>query len=470
MNPWKACDIRGLFPEEVSPELFRLIGRGVASGMPAGAKILIAGDFRASTPILKRALMEGLSASGSHALDAGQIPTPVAYFAHQHFNTDAVLIVTASHNPPAYNGLKLMAGDLPPTPDDFAQLRSRVGQGAFRSFQGASEELDPVPAYRQWIVARWKNLAQGDSPKVVLDAGNGAWSELAPRIFRELSIQFCRLYCDLDGTYPNRSPDCARPAELAALKSEVMKTHSKLGIAWDGDGDRVAFVDETGCFVTSDEVASLLIRRLLANHAGARVVFDIKLSSLVRRTVLECGGVPIMERSGHAFIKRKMIEEECLFGCEASGHYFYQVLRGGDDGLFSALLMTELVAKAGSLRELRNSLAPFFVTPDLRLPASALPYSEFVKRLRKLFRGASETTIDGLRIETPQGSLLVRESVTEPVVTMRLEGSSPEALDKLLAACHATFPEVSVEMARQMRKVSSGFAGSAACESNLNVT
>jgi phosphomannomutase len=455
MNPWKACDIRGLFPEEVSPELFRLIGRGVASGMPAGAKILIAGDFRTSTPILKSALMEGLVGSGSHVLDAGQIPTPVAYFAHQHFETDAVLIVTASHNPPTHNGLKLMVGDLPPVPDDFAQLRSRVGKGAFRSSQGSSEELDPVPAYRQWIIERWKNLAQAGRLAVVLDAGNGAWSELAPRIFEELGIQSHRLYCDLDGTYPNRSPDCARPAALEALKSEVMKTHSKLGIAWDGDGDRVAFVDETGSFVTSDEVSSLLIRRLLAKQAGARVVFDIKLSSLVRRTVLECGGVPVVERSGHAFIKRRMIEEECLFGCEASGHYFYQELRGGDDGLFSALLMTELVAKAGSLRELRNSLAPFFVTPDLRLPSSALPYSEFVRRLRQLFRGARETTLDGLRIETPEGSLLVRESVTEPVVTMRLEGSSAEALRKLLAACHLTFPEVSIEIARQIRKAGS---------------
>jgi len=455
MNPWKACDIRGQFPEEVSPELFRLIGRGVASGMPAEAKVLIAGDFRTSTPILKSALMEGLLESGSHVLDAGQIPTPVAYFAHQHFETDAVLIVTASHNPPAHNGLKLMVGDLPPVPDDFAQLRSRVGKGAFRSSKGSSEELDPVPAYRQWIIARWRNLAQADPPKVVLDAGNGAWSELAPRIFEELGIQFHRLYCDLDGTYPNRSPDCACPAALEALKSEVMKTHSMLGIAWDGDGDRVAFVDETGSFVTSDEVSSLLIRRLLANQAGARVVFDIKLSSLVRRTVLECGGVPVVERSGHAFIKRKMIEEECLFGCEASGHYFYQELRGGDDGLFSALLMTELVAKAGSLRELRNSLAPFFVTPDLRLPSSVLPYSEFVRRLRQLFRGARETTIDGLRFETPEGSLLVRESVTEPVVTIRLEGSSAEALRKLLAACHSTFPEVSVEIGRQIRKAGS---------------
>jgi phosphomannomutase len=462
MNPWKACDIRGTFPGEVSPELFRLIGRGVASWMAPGAKSLVAGDFRTSTPILKRALIEGLVESGSRVLDAGQIPTPVAYFARRHFEADAVLIVTASHNPPIHNGLKLMVGELPPLPQDFAELRHRVEDGAFRSSRGSSEELDPVPAYRQWIIERWtprgmpwrapKNSAQAGRLEVVLDAGNGAWSELAPRIFAELGIRFHRLYCDLDGTYPNRSPDCARPGALEALQSEVTKTHSQLGIAWDGDGDRVAFVDDTGSFVTSDEVAALLVRFLLAHQAGARVVFDIKLSTLVRRTVLECGGVPVIERSGHAFIKRRMIEDACLFGCEASGHYFYRELQGGDDGLFSALLMMELVARAGSLRKLRSSLAPFFVTPDLRLPASLLPYDEFVRRLRQLFRGARETTIDGIRFETPEGSVLVRESVTEPVVTLRLEGASAEALRCLLASCHSTFPEVSSEIARHTGK------------------
>jgi phosphomannomutase len=424
--------------------------------MLPGAKILVGGDFRASTPILKRALIEGLIGSGSRALDAGQIPTPIAYFAHQHFKTDAVLIVTASHNPPTHNGLKLMVGSLPPTPDDLTQLRGRVGQGVFRSSEGSSEELDAVPAYRRWIIERWRNLAQADRPAVVLDAGNGAWSELAPRIFEELDIRAHRLYCDLDSAYPNRPPDCARPVALQALMFEVTKTGSKLGIAWDGDGDRVAFVDETGSFVTSDEVSALFIRFLLPSRPGAKVVFDVKLSDLVRRTVLECGGVPLMERSGHTFIKRRMIEEECLFGCEASGHYFYRELRGGDDGLFSALLMVELVAKAGSLRELRNSLSPLFVTPDLRLPSSALPFAEIARRLRRLFHGARETTIDGLKFETPEGSLLVRESVTEPVITLRVEGSSAQALRNLLAACHSTFPEVSNEIALQIQKAAEG--------------
>jgi phosphomannomutase len=287
---------------------------------------------------------------------------------------------------------------------------------------------------------------------VVLDAGNGAWSELAPRIFHSLGIPTHLLFCDVDGSYPNRPPDCSRPSDLEALRSETRKWQSTLGIAWDGDGDRVAFVDEAGSLVTTDEVASLFARYLLQDHPGAKVVHDIKMSSLIRRTVRECGGIPILERSGYAFIKRRMMEEDGLFGCEASGHYFYRELGGGDDGLFSALLMTELVIKTGPLRGLRNSLAPFFITPDLRLPSSLLPYREFARRLRQLFPRAKETTLDGLRLETDQGSVLVRESVTEPIVTLRLEGSSEEALRRLLAACHSTFPEAATEIERQMQK------------------
>ena len=452
MDPWKACDIRGPFPDGVSPELFRLIGRSVASALPVRARIVVAGDFRVSTPALRSSLIEGLIASGAQVLDAGQIPTPVAYFAYQHFSTDAVLIVTASHNPAGYNGLKLMISPLPPLPEDIAQLRSHVEQGDFRASRGSVEKLNPVPAYRQWLKGRWKKRLAGSAMELVLDPGNGAWSELAPRIFTELGLHFRCLNCDVDGTYPNRAPDCARPAALTALRTEVTHTGSRLGIAWDGDGDRVAFVDETGSFVTSDEVAALLIRRLLKTHGGAPVVFDIKLTSIVRRTVIECGGVPITERSGHAFIKRRMIEDDCLFGCEGSGHYFYRELGGGDDGLFSALAMIELVAEAGSLHEIRQSLPAIFATPDVRLPASVLPYAEFERRLRKAFRSARETTIDGLRLETPQGSVLVRESVTEPVVTMRLEGSSAESLRSLLETCRATFPELSSEIGRQTRE------------------
>ena len=450
-SPWKACDIRGVYPQDVSPELLGRVGASVGSTLPAGARILVAGDFRTSTPALKAALAEGLMGSGAFVLDAGQIPTPVAYFAHRHWKTAAVLIVTASHNPPDYNGLKLMLGDLPPTPDDFDRLRRRVEQGAFRQQQGATETIDPVPAYQAWILERWEQLRHAPGMVVILDAGNGAWAELAPQFFAELGFNVHRLFCRIDGTFPHRSPDCARPGSLAALRKEVVRTGAHLGIAWDGDGDRVAFVDGSGSIVSTDEVSALLVRWLVPKAPQAKVVYDIKLSDTVRQAILGCGGQPIMERSGHAFIKRTMIERDCLFGCEASGHYFYRELHGGDDGLFAALMMTELVSQCGApLAELRRTLVPFYATPDLRIPSHLLGYTEIVRRLRSILASAKEVAIDGIRLETPEGHILARESVTEPVVTMRLEGHSEDSLRHLIDACLKAFPEAAREISRQI--------------------
>ena len=452
MNPWKACDIRGVFPDEVSPDLLRRVGAGVASTFPLHTRILIAGDFRESTPLLKAALAEGLLATGAHVVDAGQLPTPVAYFAHARWKTDAVLMVTASHNPATHNGLKLMLGELPPTPTELAELHRRVERGDFPESSGTIETIDPVPAYRNWVQGRWGNVAADSQLRVVLDAGNGAWAELAPQIFEVLGFSLHRLFCEIDGRFPHRSPDCARSGNLSALREQVKETHADLGIAWDGDGDRVAFVDETGSVVPSDVISVLLARHLLRDNAGAKVVYDIKMSDVVRRTVLESGGIPILERSGHTFLKRRMITDSCLFGCEVSGHYFFRELRGGDDGVFAALFLAELVSRSGSLHAMRESVAPVYATPDLRFPAVALPFAEIARRLRHIFATAKETTIDGLRLEMPEGSVLARESVTEPIVTMRIEGSSPEDLHRLVETCLRIFPEVLDKITEQIRQ------------------
>ena len=453
-SPWKACDLRGIYPHEVSADLLQRIGASVASGLPVGARVLVAGDFRASTPPLKRALIDGVRASGSHVLDAGQIPTSIAYFAHRHWSTDAVLIVTASHNPPGYNGLKLMQGELPPAPEDFDRLRRRVEAGDFRRERGKVEKIDPIPAYKAWVTERWKHLRDSAGMVVVLDAGNGAWSELAPPIFEGLGFQVHRLFCAIDGSFPNRSPDCARPASLAALKNEVIRTGAHLGMAWDGDGDRVAFVDGSGSWASPDEVSALMIRELVPQEPRAVVVYDIKLADIVRQSALECGGRPIVERSGYTFIKRAMIEQQALFGCEVSGHYFFRELHGGDDGLFAALLMADLLRRRGRpLADLRRTLPPFYVTPDLRIPWGLLDYAEAVKRLRTVFPNARESTLDGIRWETPEGYVLARESVTEPVVTVRLEGRREDSLQRLIDLCLKTFPEAASEISRQLEEM-----------------
>lgn len=441
MSAWKACDIRGPFPDEVSTGMFRQIGGAVASLLPAGGRVIVAGDFRLSTPELKAALIDGLG--GVEVLDAGQIPTPVAYFAYKRYGADALLIVTASHNPPGHNGLKLTMGALPPLPDDFERIRklsaALAGQVSGHRPAGPPRLVDPVPEYKEWITRRWAGITP---VKVVLDAGNGAWSVLGPEVFEALEFDVVRLYCSIDGRSPNRPPDSARAENLSALCAEVRRTGATLGIAWDGDGDRVAFVDETGSTAHADEMAVLLARYLL--RPGNKFVYDIKLSDLVRREVEKLRCAPLMERSGHAFIKRRMIEEDAALGCEVSGHYFFRELGGGDDGLFTALLVSRMIAERGALSELRRQVPPIFATPDLRLRGTSLTFPELAERLRQAFRGARETTLDGLRLETRQGCVLIRESVTEPAFTLRVEGFTQTDFEALAGTCRRVLPEVEI--------------------------
>src|SRR5450759_5296591 len=281
LSAWKACDLRGVFPRDVSADLYGRIGRALATRLADGARVLVAGDFRLSTPELKAALISGLAASGAHVLDAGQIPTPMAYFAHRRLATDAVCIVTASHNPPDHNGLKLMFGHFPPSPSELQNLREASERGEFRDAPGSVDTLEAAPAYRAWICERWADIQPG--MHVVLDAGNGAASVVGPALFEDLGFRVERLFCEIDGRYPNRAPDSAVAANLTALRAKGRETGARLGIAWDGDGDRVAFADESGNVVSADEMAVLLARHLAPAAPGRGVVYDLKLSDVVRR-------------------------------------------------------------------------------------------------------------------------------------------------------------------------------------------
>jgi phosphomannomutase len=361
------------------------------------------------------------------------------------------MIVTASHNPADHNGLKMMIGALPPTPEDFHQLRARLEKGGFRQHQGGAEIIDPVPTYKAHVLERWKHLRHPGGLAVVLDAGNGAWSDLASALFATLGFHVHPLFCKIDGTFPNRSPDCSRPINLGDLRSEVLRTGVQFGVAWDGDGDRVAFVDDAGSVVTTDEVSALMVREMVPREPGAKVIYDLKLSELVPHAVTDCLGVPVMERSGYAFIKRAMIGHNALLGCEASGHYFFRELYGGDDGLFASLLMAELLTSHGlPLSKLRQTLPPFFITPDLRIPAGLVSYGEIVERLYSNFPGAKGTKLDGIRLETKQGIVLVRKSVTEPVVTMRLEGRTEDSFRELLDVVLNSLPKAAGEITKQI--------------------
>jgi phosphomannomutase len=366
-------------------------------------------------------------------IDAGQIPTPVAYFAKKAARADALLMITASHNPPSDNGLKIMIGQLPPTENDLRAIRSSSEAGDFRRAKGVIESFDPAPGYRKWVESRWRGTP---NTRVVLDTGNGAWSHLAPEIFRNLGFDPYCINCEPDGNFPGRPPDCARTANLTTLRAAVLESGGDLGIVWDGDGDRVAFVDHTGRHASADEISILFARHLLRDApAGEIVVCDIKLSGAVRRTVIECGAIPVFERSGHAFMRSRMRAERALLGLDACGHYFFRELDFGDDGLIAALNMIAMVQGSLPLAALRESVCPMFSTPELRVPAALMDYREIVSRLREEFPGAMETNVDGVRLELEEGVLLVRKSSTEPMVSLRIEGYSQAGYGRLLERC-----------------------------------
>ena len=443
-DAWKSCDLRGTYPDSVSPALFHDIGAAIGSMLAYDARVVVAGDYRLSTQDLKRALIEGLVGAGAHVLDAGHGPTPLAYFAARHLQADAVLIVTASHNPAAYNGLKLMLGSVPTTPRQLAEIRSLAEARSFRRGKGSAENVDLRAPYMKAMLKRWRHLQGTGRRSVVLDAGNGAWSELGPIVFSDLGFETRCLSCVIDGSFPDRSPDCARAANLTDLSKAVAEQGDAIGIAWDGDGDRAAFVDEDGSYVTPDEIAILFARTALAasdTGANRKIVVDVKHSDAVRRAVLECGGEPLMERTGHAFMRGRMVEEDALLGLDACGHYFFRELHGGDDGLFTALFLLSLMRSSGStLRDLRRGLPKIFSTPELRIPRTMLAFSQASGLLRAAFPDADVMEMDGVRLLATDGMILVRESGTEPVLSLRIEGFDQQGFDRILERCSACLP------------------------------
>ena len=448
-NPWKPCDIRGVFPFAISEDLFRSVGAAIGSEIPEAASVVVGGDFRVSTPALKEALTCGLVSTGLHVIDVGLVPTPVVYFHAGRLGASAVFIVTASHNPPAYNGLKWMAGGMPPAPADVERVRAAVASGSFRQGRGTVEVCSPVPAYREWIVSRWLAERPARLGPVVLDAGNGAWSLLAPAIFRELGFDVHCMHCTPDGSFPNRQPDCARTGNLTALRAAVADRRAALGIAWDGDGDRVAFVDEEGSHVTTDEISILLARRILTG-TPENVVCDIKLSDRVRREVAHCGGTPLLERSGHSFMRSRLLSKDAILGLDACGHYFFREAGSRDDGMYSALFMAAMVADQGPLSDLRRAIDPIYSTPELRLPASVLGFGIVRERLLAAFPGADESVLDGSRLMMEEGVVLARESSTEPVISLRVEGFSEAGFAKLADVVLRSLPEAGVVLRHQV--------------------
>jgi phosphomannomutase/phosphoglucomutase len=436
MSVYRDCDIRGIYKKDLDEDTAYGIGRAVGS-MMKGKKLAVGGDVRVSTPALKENLIKGLLESGSLVTDIGIVPTPVFYFALEKTDSGGGVTVTASHNPPEYNGFKLMLGKMPVTPETMRDIEKRVTEKRFENGSGSLCFRNIVPEYESSLIERFK----AGSLKVVVDCGNGTMSETAPRVFEKLGYRVIRLFCEFDGTFPNRDPNPAVYEHLSSLRGAVIENRADLGVAFDGDGDRVIFVDDRGETVESERSFVLIIREYLKGSPSS-VVYDQKSSSIVKKTILEMGGLPLPERSGHAFIKKRFLENRSRLAGEISGHYFFGEL-GYDDGLYAALVMAELIEGSDkSLSSLLLDIPQPVISPDIRFPCPFEKQDALLDRIREFKGRYTVTELDGVRVEFPFGWLLVRKSVTEEAVTVRFEGDDEEAMERIGTMLLEKLPEL----------------------------
>ena len=434
MSVYQPCDIRGPVAD-LSTSLYRRWGEALGRQVPRGETMVVGGDRRPSTPDFKQALLEGLLESDIEVADLGIVPTPMVYFARRATRAAGCAIVTASHNPPGVNGLKWLVGELPPTEDDVEQLREEAELADHRvgfPIRGSKISLDVTGEYSNWIAATYQRASDLADLTIVLDPKNGCWAERArlilARLFPKAQVQ--AIHDRPDGRFPEGNADCSRTRHLLALSRAVQDRGAAVGIAFDGDGDRVAFVDATGRALRAEETTWVLLQSFGDTLCDQAFVYDCKFSDRIPEGAAQLGATPLVERSGHAFIRRRMLESQALFGAEISGHYFYRALRGGDDGLFTACRMIQrIVLIHATLADLRESCPAIYMTPDLRLIVKPDQRDQIIEQLQIAFGRYPQTRIDGVRVDFPDGWGLVRRSVTDSrQLTFRFEGRDRKSL------------------------------------------
>ncbi|GAB4345789.1 MAG: phosphomannomutase/phosphoglucomutase [Gammaproteobacteria bacterium] len=434
---FRAYDIRGVVGETLTEEVVETIGRALGSeAYERGQQLVVIGrDGRLSGPALSAALARGFMASGRDVIDIGMAPTPVLYFATQYLRTGTGVAVTGSHNPPNYNGLKMMIRDETLSGDAIQALRVRIQTGNLLSGEGSLSEQSVIDDYVGRITG---DVQVGRSLKVVVDCGNGVAGMVAPRLLRELGCEVIELYCEVDGNFPNHHPDPGKPENLKELIAKVQESGAHLGVAFDGDGDRLGVVDEKGKIIYPDRLLMLFAKDLLMRQPGASIIYDVKCTRHLRRVIAENAGQPIMWKTGHSLIKAAMKKTGALLAGEMSGHFFFKERwYGFDDGIYAAARLLEILgAESVPASELFAELPDSVNTPELNIQVAEGEQHTLVEELvnKAQFPDAEVTTIDGVRADFADGFGLVRASNTTPVLVLRFEGDDEAALRRIQEA------------------------------------
>ena len=434
---FKAYDIRGIVDKTLTDEAVYRIGLAIGSeAQDRGEKhIYIGRDGRLSGPKLIAQLAQGLRDSGCDVTDVGMVPTPVLYFAAYELGSGSGIMLTGSHNPPDYNGLKMVIGGTTLSGNDIQQLRERIESNNLKSGNGSYETLDVVQQYIKRITGDVK-LAR--PLKVIIDCGNGVPGVVAPQLLKELGCKVIEMYCDVDGEFPNHHPDPSKPENLIDLKAGLANSDADIGLAFDGDGDRLGVVTPGGQVIWADRQLMLYARDILARNPGGDIIFDIKCTINLPKVIKEAGGNPIMWKTGHSFIKAKLKETGALLAGEMSGHIFFKERwYGFDDALYTAARLLEIIAKdKRPVAEIFGELPDSINTPELNLNMEEGEHHELIKKLvaNAKFKDAKLTTIDGVRADWEDGFGLVRASNTTPCLVFRFEGETEEVLERIKSA------------------------------------
>jgi len=433
---FREYDIRGIVGDQLTPEVARAIGQAIATlgweRLGRAPRLAVGRDNRPSGPGLAHGLLSGIEAVGGHGVDVGELPTPALYFATHVLNVDGGVQVTGSHNPPEFNGFKCVLGGEPVAGADIQDLRRLIEEGRTpgRPGGGRSEDSSILPRYRDAIVQRNGPLPR--KVKVVVDCGNGVSSVIAVDALQLLGADVVPLFCQSDGTFPNHHPDPTVVENLRDLQAAVRREKGELGIAFDGDGDRIGAVDEQGRPVFGDQLLVLLGRDLARRMGpGHAVIFDVKCSEVLPRELTRAGLVPTMWKTGHSLIKQKMKESGAPLAGEMSGHMFFGGdWYGFDDALFAAARLLRYVAdEGGPLSRLLADLPVTVATPELRVDCPDDRKFDIVQRAARHFAAKYPvSTLDGVRITFAQGWGLLRASNTQPVLVLRFEAATAAAL------------------------------------------
>ncbi len=431
---FKAYDIRGIVERTFTPTIVEGIGRSLGSeALARGQRALAVGrDGRLSGPELAAALARGLTRTGCDVIDIGMVPTPVLYFATHHLGTGSGAIVTASHNPPEYNGLKMMLSGETLAGEAIQRLRRRLLEGDLREGTGRIRRHDVRKAYLARITG---DVGLARRLRIVVDCGNGVAGAIAPELLRRLGCEVEELYCEVDGRFPHHHPDPGQPGNLRDLIAAVKRSRADLGLAFDGDGDRLGVIAPGGEIIWPDRQLILFARDVLARHPGAEIIYDVKSSRLLTDAIRAAGGKPTMWKTGHSLIKAKLRESGALLAGEMSGHVFFKERwYGFDDALYAAARLLELLARdPRPPAEVFAALPDSVNTPELHLAMREGEHHAFVAELVRHaeFPDATVSTIDGLRADFADGFGLVRASNTQPVLVFRFEATSAPALARI---------------------------------------